>query len=281
MVASTPMLADDDLEIPEELNGAFAVLRRGIRESPELRKGLWFTVVVSLGVTVSTLVTPILIEQVFDEGFDPEFRPRVRVRSLRWPPSSWSRSRSSRRGRRPAGSSSRRELALQEPPRADVPPHPPPVDRRAVRGEARGVRRAGDRRRRRAAEVHGVGRDRLDHLGRSRRPAPSSLMLVYSWQLAIAVVLLMIPLLVIMGSMQRAALRGVQHGAHARRRDALRGLRVRDGGGGRPRLRARRATRTRGWSGRSATGTTPRSWRTSARRRSGRCRRCSTRRRCR
>jgi putative ABC transport system ATP-binding protein len=67
--------ADDAIEVPEELQGSFGVLRRGLSASPELRRGLWFTVVVSLGVTVSTLVTPILIESIFTEGFDPSFRP--------------------------------------------------------------------------------------------------------------------------------------------------------------------------------------------------------------
>lgn len=66
---------DDGLEIPEELQGAWAVLRRGIKESPELRRGLAFTVVVSLGVTVASLVTPLLVQQVFDHGFDGGFRP--------------------------------------------------------------------------------------------------------------------------------------------------------------------------------------------------------------
>jgi ATP-binding cassette, subfamily B, bacterial len=66
---------DDDLPIPEELNGAWAVLRRGLKESPELRRGLGFTVIVSLGVTVTSLVTPILIQKIFDDGFDPAFRP--------------------------------------------------------------------------------------------------------------------------------------------------------------------------------------------------------------
>jgi ATP-binding cassette, subfamily B, bacterial len=66
---------DDAIEVPEHLEGAFAVLRRGVRESPELRAGLWFTVIVSLGVTVASLVTPVLVQQVFDHGFRPEFRP--------------------------------------------------------------------------------------------------------------------------------------------------------------------------------------------------------------
>ena len=67
---------EDDLEIPEELQGAWGVLRRGIRESPELRRGLAFTVVVSLGVTVASLLTPLLVQQVFDHGFEGGFRPR-------------------------------------------------------------------------------------------------------------------------------------------------------------------------------------------------------------
>ena len=49
---------DDELPVPEELKGSFGVLRRGVRESPELRKGLGFTLIVSLGITVVSLVTP-------------------------------------------------------------------------------------------------------------------------------------------------------------------------------------------------------------------------------
>jgi ATP-binding cassette, subfamily B, bacterial len=77
MSAAVELLVDDeDVKIPEHLKGAWAVLRRGIRESPELRRGLGFTVIVSLGVTVSTLVTPILVQQVFDKGFTPTFNAR-------------------------------------------------------------------------------------------------------------------------------------------------------------------------------------------------------------
>jgi ATP-binding cassette, subfamily B, bacterial len=70
-----PVVAEEGLPIPKELEGTWAVLRRGLRESPELRRGLWLTVVVSLGVTVSTLVTPVLVQQVFDRGFTPSFDP--------------------------------------------------------------------------------------------------------------------------------------------------------------------------------------------------------------
>jgi putative ABC transport system ATP-binding protein len=66
---------DDALEIPPHLQSAWAVLSRGIGDSPELRRGLWFTVIVSLGVTVASLVTPVLVQQVFDHGFEPSFRP--------------------------------------------------------------------------------------------------------------------------------------------------------------------------------------------------------------
>jgi ATP-binding cassette, subfamily B, bacterial len=65
----------DELPIPPELHGSFAVLRRGIRESPELRSGLGFTVIISLGVVIAHLTTPVLIQLVFDHGFDGGFRP--------------------------------------------------------------------------------------------------------------------------------------------------------------------------------------------------------------
>jgi ATP-binding cassette, subfamily B, bacterial len=62
---------DDALPVPEELQGAWAVLKRGIGGSTELRRGLGMTVVVSLGVTVVSLVTPVLIQKVFDNGLSP------------------------------------------------------------------------------------------------------------------------------------------------------------------------------------------------------------------
>ena len=56
---------------------------RGLRESPELRKGLGFTVIVSLAATAATLVTPVLIQQIFDHGFDGGFHPRSSSGSVR------------------------------------------------------------------------------------------------------------------------------------------------------------------------------------------------------
>ncbi len=74
-VADAVVRDDDGLEIPEELRSSFDVLRRGIRESPELRAGLLFTVIISLGVVIAHLTTPVLIQLVFDHGFDGGFRP--------------------------------------------------------------------------------------------------------------------------------------------------------------------------------------------------------------
>ncbi len=69
------MAEEDALPVPEELKSAWGVLSRGVQESPELRRGLWLTVVVSLGVTAVSLVTPVLLQKVFDNGFAP-FNPR-------------------------------------------------------------------------------------------------------------------------------------------------------------------------------------------------------------
>src|SRR3954468_22664483 len=72
MSAELASLHDDDaLPVPEELQGAWSVLKRGIGGSTELRRGLGMTVVVSLGVTVVSLVTPVLIQKVFDNGLSP------------------------------------------------------------------------------------------------------------------------------------------------------------------------------------------------------------------
>ncbi len=66
---------DDDELVSPELARTGAVLRRGLRESPELRRGLTFTVVLAITVTVANLLTPILVQQIFDHGFEGGFRP--------------------------------------------------------------------------------------------------------------------------------------------------------------------------------------------------------------
>jgi ATP-binding cassette, subfamily B, bacterial len=72
-LATTP--EEENLPIPAHLRGAFAVLVQGLRESPALRRGLGFTVIISLGQTVVVLLVPILVQQIFDHGFDGGFRP--------------------------------------------------------------------------------------------------------------------------------------------------------------------------------------------------------------
>jgi ATP-binding cassette, subfamily B, bacterial len=66
---------EDALPVPEALKSSFGVLRRGVRESPELRAGLAFTVIISLGVVIAHLTTPVLVQLVFDHGFEGGFRP--------------------------------------------------------------------------------------------------------------------------------------------------------------------------------------------------------------
>jgi ATP-binding cassette, subfamily B, bacterial len=65
----------EDLPVPAHLRSAWRVLVEGLRISPELRKGLGFTTVLSLAVAVSGLVAPVLVQQIFDHGFRGGFRP--------------------------------------------------------------------------------------------------------------------------------------------------------------------------------------------------------------
>ena len=192
--------AEDAIEVPEELQGSFGVLRRGLAASPELRRGLWFTVIVSLGVTVSTLVTPILIEQIFTQGFDPTFRPAfvysrcagaiVLVVIAFWAARA--------AGRRLVATA---ELAMRNL-RVRTFRHIHALSIAEQSEEKRGVFVA-----RVTADV-----DALQQfmewggiawiISAFQATGALVLMLVFSWQLALAVVLLMVPMVAIMGSMQ-------------------------------------------------------------------------------
>ena len=48
--------------------GALAVMKRGIKVSPELRAGLAITVVMALTAAVGRLIVPILVQLVLDNG---------------------------------------------------------------------------------------------------------------------------------------------------------------------------------------------------------------------
>jgi putative ABC transport system ATP-binding protein len=70
-------------ETPEEVHileaGAMGVLRRGLRVTPELRRGLAFTLVLAATAAAGRLAVPVLIQQILDrgvlgeEGFRPDF----------------------------------------------------------------------------------------------------------------------------------------------------------------------------------------------------------------
>jgi ATP-binding cassette, subfamily B, bacterial len=68
-----PQTADDSSGIAADEPGiqranAWAVLRRGLRETPALRRGLVFTLVLSLLSAAGRLVVPVLIQQILDRG---------------------------------------------------------------------------------------------------------------------------------------------------------------------------------------------------------------------
>lgn len=65
---------DEAVPVSPELAGTWAVLRRGLRESPELRRGVGFTALLSVTVTVANLVSPTLVQLIFDHGFEGGFR---------------------------------------------------------------------------------------------------------------------------------------------------------------------------------------------------------------
>ncbi len=56
----------------EPPTGAFAVLRRGVAASPELRRGLVVTVAMGLAIAVGQLTIPVIIQRAFDDGRQPD-----------------------------------------------------------------------------------------------------------------------------------------------------------------------------------------------------------------
>ena len=202
MAAELARLRGDDgeLPVPEELKGSFGVLRRGVRESPELRKGLGFTLVVSLGVTVVSLVTPVLVQQVFDKGFTPEFRPTfvygMCAAAFLLVLVAFLAARTA--GKRLVRTSEEALLNLRVRTFAHI--HRLSIAEQSE--EKRGVFVA-----RVTADADSL-QQFTEYGGIAwlisfvQAFGALALMLVYSWQLSIVVVLLMVPLVTIMGSMQ-------------------------------------------------------------------------------
>ncbi|MFV0317980.1 MAG: ABC transporter transmembrane domain-containing protein, partial [Microthrixaceae bacterium] len=78
MSIAEPAAGDREVESPElgesDLGGATAmeVLRAGVRASPELRTGFAVSVSFAIVVAAGRLVVPVSIQQILDKGFTPE-----------------------------------------------------------------------------------------------------------------------------------------------------------------------------------------------------------------
>jgi putative ABC transport system ATP-binding protein len=194
--------ADEDLPVPEHLQGTRAVLARGLRESPELRAGLAFTAVVSFAATFSGLIGPILIQQIFDHGFDGGFNPGfvfgICAASLALLVVSYVAGRAA--GRRLVRTSEQALSTLRTRTFAHI----------------HELSLAEQSRERRGVFVARVTAD-VDTLSKftewggiawivatAQIIGAFALMLVYSWQLTIPVVLLVVPLLAVVLRMQKA-----------------------------------------------------------------------------
>jgi ATP-binding cassette, subfamily B, bacterial len=194
-------LDEEDLPVPEHLRGTRAVLVRGLRESRELRRGLALTAVISLGATLSGLMGPILIQQIFDHGFTGGFRARfvhsICSIALALLVVSYFAGRAA--GRRLVRASERALTRLRTRTFAHI----------------HDLSLAEQSRERRGVFVARVTAD-IDTLSKftewgmvawivaiAQIAGSLALMLAYSWQLTIPVVLLVIPLVAIMVRMQK------------------------------------------------------------------------------
>lgn len=74
--AQAPSAENEERPVTET-GGAMAVLRRGFATSPELKRGLAFTVGMALTTAVGKIVIPVLIQQILDKGITGSdgFRP--------------------------------------------------------------------------------------------------------------------------------------------------------------------------------------------------------------
>jgi ATP-binding cassette, subfamily B, bacterial len=70
--------SEEELIPTKHIEGAMALLRRGLRETPELRAGLGYTVGLAMALTAVRVLIPVLVQQILDRGLvGPQgFRPR-------------------------------------------------------------------------------------------------------------------------------------------------------------------------------------------------------------
>jgi ATP-binding cassette, subfamily B, bacterial len=73
-----PTTPADEEQIGPPIEGAVALIRRGLRATPELKAGIGFTIAMAMAMTAGRLLIPILIQQILDKGLTgPQgFRPR-------------------------------------------------------------------------------------------------------------------------------------------------------------------------------------------------------------
>lgn len=57
------------------VSGALKVLRRGLADSSEMRKGLGYTIAMAMFYSIGSLMVPILMQQILDKGLAKGFRP--------------------------------------------------------------------------------------------------------------------------------------------------------------------------------------------------------------
>jgi putative ABC transport system ATP-binding protein len=191
---------DEAIPIPPELASTGSVLRRGLRESPELARGLWFTVALSVAVTVANLVSPTLLQTIFDQGFDGGFRPAfvfgLCAAALGLVVVAYLCSRLA--GRRLAAASERALAAL----RVRTFGHIHELSVAEQTKEKRGVYVA-----RVTSDVDSLAQftewGGIEWIVSATQIVGSfALMLWYSWQLALVLLLLVLPLLLVVGKMQ-------------------------------------------------------------------------------
>ena len=194
---------DEELPVPAHLRSARRVLIEGIRMSPELRRGLAFTVAVSLVAASGALLVPVVIQQIFDHGFtEVGFRPGFvfglsAAASLMVLLGFLAEREATRRLTRAS------EAALAQL-RVRAFEHIHQLSIAVQTQERRGVFVA-----RVTADIDTLSR--FTEWGGiawivsgAQIVGALAIMLIYSWQLTIPVVLLVIPLLVTMGLMQGA-----------------------------------------------------------------------------
>jgi putative ABC transport system ATP-binding protein len=66
----------EDITTSRDLDGAWAVLRRGLRQSPELKAGALYTMALATAGALGSLLLPVLIQQILDNGIPGSGGPR-------------------------------------------------------------------------------------------------------------------------------------------------------------------------------------------------------------